>query len=134
MTLFDNFSKFLPKFVFLSKRKFNAAFVKFFEKYAKIMHFCYFHNKYFEIFRKFSGVRGLRHPPDPPRGRPPKVSPANRNPGGAAVNVLKFYLRGLRSPPPYLHYRHILLSSLFYNSRVRSIKKSKIAHFLQLIH
>ena len=38
-------------------RKINAWFVKFLEKYAKIMHFCYFLKRSFENFRNSSGVR-----------------------------------------------------------------------------
>ena len=50
-----DFLKLSNKFCFSSIRaKINASFLKFFEKYAKIMHFPYFRNKFFENFRKLS--------------------------------------------------------------------------------
>ena len=46
-------------------RKINSWVVNFFEKYAKMMHFCNFLKTFFANFRKFSGVLGA--PPPYPR-------------------------------------------------------------------
>ena len=53
--IFNILSKFPHNLRFSSKReKSNAGFVKFFEKYAKLMHFRNFLKQFFEIFRTFS--------------------------------------------------------------------------------
>ena len=51
------------------------------------MHFFNFLKKFFENFRKFSGVRGAQ-PPGPLRDRPPKVFSPNRNPGAPLWHYL----------------------------------------------
>ena len=78
--IFKYFSKFAYNLYVSKWLKNNAWFVKFFEKYAKIMHFCYFLKKYFVNFRKFSGdplrCRPINVPPEPKsrRRRCPCVS------------------------------------------------------------
>ena len=78
-----NFLKISQEFVFFfqTREKLTHGLFNFFEKYAKIMHFPYFLQKFFENSPASGGLR----PPDPIRGRPPKVFPPSRNPGGAAV-------------------------------------------------
>ena len=69
-------------------RKFKAGFFYLSEKSPKIIHFCaIFLRNFLEIF-KILWRPGGSPPPDPLRGRPPKMSsPPNRNPGGAAVHI-----------------------------------------------
>ena len=59
LNFYQKFSKFSENFstvcVFRpNAQKINAWFVKYFEKYAKIMHFSNFLKKTFQNFRKFS--------------------------------------------------------------------------------
>ena len=81
---FSRFFKISLQFVFLIQtcEKLTHGFLTFLGKYAKIMHFAIFLN----IFWKSSKIlpRQGGSAPDPLRGRPPKVFPPNRNPGGAA--------------------------------------------------
>ena len=83
--IFESFLKVSPNnCVFLPKREILTQDFYFFEKSPKIIHFLQFSYEIFLKCSKFSGVRGAP-PPDLLRGRPRKMSPLNRNPGGAAV-------------------------------------------------
>ena len=64
---FPNLCVFRP-----NARKISAWFVKYFEKYAKIMHFCYLLRMFWKI-SKILRLPGGASPPDPLRGRPPKM-------------------------------------------------------------
>ena len=83
---FRKFLKYLQKFGFFSpnERKTNAFFVKLF---WKIFIFAIFLRNCLKIFENSQASLGAS-PPDPLRGRPPKVFPANRNPGRAAADNL----------------------------------------------
>ena len=57
------------------REKLTHGLLNFFEKFAKTMHFCYFLKKFFENFRKFSGVGGRGSAPGPPKTPTPEWVP-----------------------------------------------------------
>ena len=102
LIFFENFRKSIKnsqEFVFFvqTRVKINAWFLKFFEKYAKIVHFLPVSSEnFFAKFQKFSGVRGA--PPPGPHTRPAKTLNPLRN------FFLRTPLTGISVPHPKLKY------------------------------
>ena len=93
--IFSKISKNFPTIVFVvqGREKSKHCLLNYLKNMLKECIICYFLKKFCENFRKFSGVRGGAPPPDPLRGRPPKMfPPPNRNHGGAAVYITGEFL------------------------------------------